>query len=121
MIEVLKNFSDNIVALACKGHVTRRDYDTILVPAVEKALKQRKNVRVYYQIDSDFAGIDPGAVWEDFKVGLEHLQRWERIAVVTDVDWIRHTIKIFSFLMPGEVKIFSIAETSKAHDWIVGA
>jgi SpoIIAA-like len=43
----------------------------------------------------DLAGIDPGAMWEDFKVGMEHFTRWERIAVVTDVEWIKNTIKIF--------------------------
>lgn len=121
MIEVLRDFPDNIVALACKGQVTRRDYETMLVPAVEKALRQHRNVRVYYQIGAEFAGIDPGAVWDDFKVGLEHLMRWERIAVVTDVDWIRHTIRIFSFLMPGEVKIFPTSEAAEAREWIVRA
>jgi SpoIIAA-like len=121
MIELLKGFPDNIVALACKGQVTRRDYETVLVPAVEKALKQHRNVRVYYQIGAEFVGIDPGAVWDDFTVGLEHLMRWERIAVVTDLDWIRHTIKIFSFLMPGEVKIFPTSEAAEAREWIVRA
>jgi hypothetical protein len=36
-----------------------------------------------------FSGIDAGAVWEDFRVGMEHLSRWERMAVVTDVEWLR--------------------------------
>ena len=49
----------------------------------------------------DFAGIDPGAMWEDFKVGMEHFTHWERVAVVTDVEWIKHTVRFFSFLMPG--------------------
>jgi SpoIIAA-like len=121
MIELLPNFPDNVIALACKGHVTRRDYDTVLVPCVEKTLKGHKKVRLYYQIGSDFEGIDPGAVWEDFKVGVEHLLRWERIAVVTDVDWIKHTMRFFGFLMPGEFRIYPTTEASKARDWIVGA
>jgi hypothetical protein len=97
MIETLTDFPDNIVALAAKGHVTRRDYETVLVPAVEKAFKQHRNIRVFYQIGADFAGIEAGAVWEDFKVGMEHLLRWERIAVVTDVDWISHCGQDFWF------------------------
>ncbi len=121
MIEILPNFPDNIVALACKGQVTRHDYETVLVPYVEKALERHEKVRLYYQISSDFVGIDPGAVWEDFKVGVEHLLRWERIAIVTDVDWIRHTMRFFGFLMPGEIRIFPTTEISKARNWIVGA
>jgi hypothetical protein len=29
---------------------------------------------------------------EDFKIGVEHLSRWERVAVVTDIDWIKHAV-----------------------------
>jgi hypothetical protein len=121
MIEALKGFPDNVVALACEGHVTREDYETVLVPIVEAALKQHDKIRLYYQIGADFEGIDPGAVWEDIKVGVEHIMRWERIAVVTDVDWIRRTMRAFSFLIPGKMHIFSVAETAKARDWIVAA
>src|SRR5208282_4161731 len=93
MIEALNGFPTKVLAFACKGHVTKRDYETVLIPAVEEALKQKSKVRLYYQIDPDFSGIEPGAVWDDFKVGMEHVLRWERIAVVTDVDWIRYTIR----------------------------
>jgi hypothetical protein len=121
MIETLSDFPDNVVALKCKGHVTTADYKDVLEPAVEKALGAHEKVRLYYQIDTDFSGIDPGAMWEDFRVGMGHLLRWERIAVVTDVDWIRHTMSAFSFLMPAELKVFPVAEASKARDWIVAA
>ncbi len=91
----------------------------MLIPAVEEALKQTGKVRLYYQIDPDFSGIEPGAVWDDFKVGMEHVLRWERIAVVTDVDWIRYTIRAFSFVIPAVTKIFPLDEKAKARDWIV--
>ncbi len=121
MIEALPNFPGNVVAFACKGHVTRADYETVLVPIVEKALQQHKKIRLYYQIGAEFAGIDAGAAWEDFKVGVAHLSRWERIAVVTDVDWIRHTVRIFGFLMPRDVKVFPTSEMAVAREWIVAA
>ena len=45
---------------------------------------------------------------------------WERIAVVTDVDWIRTATKAFGFAMPGEVRVFSNAELGAARDWLTG-
>ena len=30
MIEILKNFPDNVIALSCKGQVTKEDYDGFL-------------------------------------------------------------------------------------------
>ena len=119
MIETLKGFPATVLAFVCKGHVTKSDYETVLIPAVEEALKQKGKVRLYYQIDPDFSGIDPGAMWDDFKVGMEHVLRWERIAVVTNVDWIRHTIRAFSFVIPGVVKVFELPEAAKAREWIV--
>ena len=121
MIEQLQEFPANVVAFACKGRVTQLDYQTVLMPAVEGALLQHDRLRLYYQIDADFSGIDAGAMWEDFKVGIEHLTRWERIAVVTDVDWIRHTIRAFRFLIPGTVKIFPLDQAAKAREWIIAA
>ena len=119
MIEALKGFPTKVLAFACKGHVTKRDYETVLIPAVEEALKQAGKIRLYYQIDPDFSGIEPGAMWDDFKVGMEHVLRWERIAVVTDVEWIRYTIRALSFVIPGVAKIFSLAEAPQARDWIL--
>jgi hypothetical protein len=121
MIEALKDFPANVAAFVCRGHVTRHEYETVLVPAVNKVLDGHQKLRLYYETAADFGGIDPSAVWEDFKVGVEHLGRWERIAVVTDVDWIKHTMRAFSFVMPGELKVFSLAERGKAREWIVSA
>ncbi|HUA84187.1 MAG TPA: STAS/SEC14 domain-containing protein [Bryobacteraceae bacterium] len=118
MIEALEGFPDKILAFACQGRVTKSDYEGVLIPAVEQALKEPGKVRLYYQINADFSGIDPGAMWDDFKVGMEHILRWERIAVVADVDWIRNTVRAFSFVMPGMVKVFRLDEAAKAREWI---
>ena len=118
MIEHLTSFPDNVLAFVCKGRVTKADYDAVLVPAVVQALKTHDKVRLYYETAGDFAGIDPGAMWEDFKVGMEHLTRWERVAVVTDVEWIKQTIRFFRLLMPGTMKLFPTSEATQAREWI---
>ncbi len=119
MIEHLSNFPDDVLAFVCKGRVTKADYDSVLVPVVMKALEKHKRVRLYYETAADFSGIDPGAMWEDFKVGMEHLTRWERVAVVTDVEWIKQTMRFFSFMMPGATKSFPTSEAAQARAWII--
>jgi len=121
MIEHLKDFPDNVVAFVCRGHVTKGDDDTVLVPAVMQALKNHEKLRLYYETAADFSDIDPGAVWEDIKVGMKHFTRWERMAVVTDIKWIKNTIKAFGFLMPGELRIFPAAASAQAREWITSA
>ncbi len=118
MITPLSGFPGNVVAVACSGRVTRGDYKTVLIPAVQAALKANAKVRLYYEIDPDFSGLEPAAMLEDFSIGMEHLSRWERIAVVTDVEWIRLAVHAFGFLMPGKVRIFPLKEAISARTWI---
>jgi hypothetical protein len=118
MIEVLQGFPEGVVAAVAKGQVRRQDYDEVLTPAIEAAFARRQKVRCYYELGRDFTGMDPGAMWEDFRVGMGHLAGWERIAVVTDVEWIRLAINAFRFLVPGETRIFSTDQAAAARRWI---
>ncbi len=68
VIEALKDFPDNISAFAYHGHVTKADYETVVIPDIEDKLTRHKRVRAYVEIAPDFAGVDPGAVWEDTKL-----------------------------------------------------
>jgi hypothetical protein len=118
MIERLQGFPDNVCPFVCHGHVTGEDYATVLVPAVQETLKTHHKVRLYYETAPDFTGIDPSAVWQDTMVGMRHLFSWERIAVVTEVDWIKNTFRFFTFLMPAPMRVFPNAEAAEARRWI---
>jgi hypothetical protein len=104
--------------------VTKADYETVLIPDIEDKLSRHKKVRVYCEIAPDYVGLDPGAVWEDTKVGASHLRDWERAAMVTDVEWMRHAAKFFGgffgFLVSGEWRAFPTADADKAREWVVG-
>lgn len=121
MIEIVESFPDNVVGLIAKGQLTKNDYEQVLIPQVEAALKRHAKIRLYYEIGPQFSGVDPGAAWEDLKLGVEHLSRWERVAVVTDVDWIKHLLNAFRFVIPCPVRLFSVADTSDARAWIASA
>lgn len=65
--------------------------------------------------------LDADAILEDFKLGMQHLANWERFAVVTDVQWIAHAAPLFSFLMPGAIKVFPVKDADHARSWIVAS
>ncbi len=118
MIERLTGLPDNVIGFSAHGHVTAADYEQHVVPAVEEVLVAHDKIRLLYQLGEDFEGFDVGALWEDTKVGLGHLAAWERIALVTDVDWLRTAAKAMGFMMPGEVRVFPNAELDAARDWL---
>ncbi len=118
VIEELTGLPENVIGFSAHGKVTARDYELQVVPAVEQALVSHDKVRLLYQLSDDFDGFEAGALWEDAKVGLSHLAAWERIAMVTDLEWIRMATKAFGFAMPGEVRVFSNAELGAAREWL---
>jgi hypothetical protein len=79
VIEALSGFPENVLGLRISGHVKREAYQTVVIPTVEAALKRAQKLNIYCQVDSDFAGLELGALWDDLKVGLGNLTRWESI------------------------------------------
>jgi hypothetical protein len=118
MIDRLPNLPDHVLGFLASGQVTASDYESVLIPAIESKIKERGSVRVLYQIGPAFSGFTAGAMWDDAKVGMMHVKAWEKIAVVTDIDWIARAIGIFRFAMPCPVKVFSNRQYAEAVDWI---
>ena len=118
MLERIQGLPENVIGFTARGVVTGADYESVLIPAVEKMLADRKNVRLLYHLGDDFKGFDAEAIWNDAKVGMQHLTSWERVAVVTDVGWIRTTMKAFGFVLPGHVKVYSNNKLTEALKWL---
>ena len=64
-----------------------------------------------------FDGLSGGALWQDLKMGVDHLTRWERIALVTDIDWMTHLAALFGGMTPGDLRRFPLAEREAAIAW----
>jgi len=118
MIETLDGFPADAVAVRAGGFVTESDYDQVLVPAVERAFRSNESVRLYYEIGPDFYGYSLGALSRDFWVGMRHLTRWKRVAVVTDISWIAQFVRMYSFVVPGPTMVFRTADAAAARAWL---
>jgi hypothetical protein len=118
MITQVSGMPGSIIGFEISGVVTARDYEDVVIPAINAAASESSKLRLFYHVTPAFESFDLGAMWNDAKVGLEHLANWEKIAVVTDVGWIRSGIKVFGFAVPGEVCVFDNAERDAAMIWL---
>ena len=114
MIELVAGLPKNVVGISVWGRLTLQDCCHVLMPAMRKSLKYHDKIRLYYELGSRF----PGAAWDDLDLGLEHFARCERVAIVTDIGWVRHTVKAVRFLIPSEVRVFSTIEAEAGRIWI---
>jgi hypothetical protein len=118
MIELIEDFPPNVIAINATGNVTGHDYQEILVPLVEEKLAEFEKIRLLYYLGPDFKKFTTTALWDDAKIGLHHLSGFERVAVATDVQWIRKMIRAISLAVPKTVRLFSNDELGHAKLWI---
>jgi len=118
MIEKIPGLPDNVLGFTAKGKVTADDYESVIIPAVEELFSRKEKARFLYHLGADFTGFEAAAMWDDTKLGLKHLSGWEKMAVVSDIDWILATVKIFGLVIPGHVRMFHNGELTEATRWI---
>jgi hypothetical protein len=117
MIRVMDGLPENVLGVEAIGKVTDEDYETVLARAVEEKLGAHDRIRCVYVLGDEFEGWTLGAMWEDAKIGGHDLRRWEKIAVVTDRDWVTHAVKAFGWMIPGQVRVFAVGELEDAKAW----
>jgi SpoIIAA-like len=123
MIERMADMPAGTIGFRVTGEVEREDYDNVLVPELRKAIEAGGGLRTLYLVE-DLDEIEPGALWADaklgFDVGVRHRREWVRSAIVTDADWMARATRFFAWMIPGEAKVFALAELEAAKTWVAG-
>lgn len=118
MIEQISGMPPGALGFRASGQVTAKDYERVLVPDVEAAFALNRKLRLLYHVGPDFTGFDPGAMWEDAMLGFRHFSGWDRVALVTDVQWLRVAALAMGFAVPAQFKLFHNIEFDEATTWI---
>ena len=118
MIKQLSGLPAGVIGFEVTGTVTAEDFRDVILPAVDTAARSG-DVRFMIVIP-EFRGMTPGALWEDLRVAMENFQKWKRIALVTDIEWMHQMTSLFGWMTPGEVKTFPASERDQATAWVSG-
>ena len=116
MISELNGLPEGVIGFDASGKIAAEDYRDVILPALEQAAKAG-DIR-FLIVMRDFDGISGDAVWQDLKVGFEHLHSWKRIALVTDIAWMTHLTNLFGWMTPGETKTFPRDQRDQAIQWV---
>jgi len=116
MIKELTDMPAGVIGFEASGKLRAEDYRDVVLPALERAA-QTGEVRFLIVIP-DFEGMSGGALWQDLKMGVEHLRAWKRIALVTDIEWMTRLTALFGWMTPGDTKTFSLGQLADAVQWV---
>jgi len=121
LIERLTDLPPGTLGFRASGKIGSHEYRQMMEP-IYAALDRGEKLNIYFELAGDFHGLDVGALWQDVKaagsVGLKHRSSWQRMALVTDKDWVRHGANAFGWLAPGELRLFDPSEQAEARAWL---
>jgi hypothetical protein len=118
MITVLTGLPEGVLGFEARGKLTAEDYTEVLEPAIAAATGAGQKIRVLLDFGGEFEGMEPGAAWQDMRVGVREWSAWERIALVTDHAWMRDALSMFAWAVPGEARAFPVKERDAAIEWL---
>lgn len=121
MIEELPDMPAGVSGIRISGRVTADDFHQFK-PTLDRMLDS-DDIRFVEVIGPDYEGFGPGGLLADFKQGfstLKHIRAFTRTAVVSDKEWVAHTMHALGWMIPGEMKIFGMDELEAAKEWAAG-
>jgi hypothetical protein len=122
MIETLPDMPQGVTGIRVSGRLRGEDLREFK-PAMVGLLKNGE-IRIVEVIASDYEGFGPGGFVEDLKLGFgalfQHHSAFKRIAIVSDKEWVAHTLHALAWMIPGELAIFGLGELERAKGWAAG-
>jgi len=123
VIERMPDMPPGVLGFRVKDEIEREDYTEVLEPALQEALEAGQGLRTLYVIEG-LDEIEPSALWEDtktgFNLGFRHHSEWVRSAIVTDIEWMARATRLFAWMIPGEARVYPVAELEQAKAWVAG-
>lgn len=120
MFVPITDLPDSTVGFTAHGKIHAEDYRDTLIPAIEHLIARSGKARVLLVLGPEWEGYSVGAMFDDVKLGIEHLRAWERFALVSDAGWIHRVAQVFGWIVPGDVRSFPYSQLDEARAWVTG-
>ena len=118
MIEKINDIPSHVAGFKATGKVTKDDYAHVVIPSVEKILKEHGHIHFLLVLDTQVGNFTAGAWMNDALIGVKHLSKWKKMAIVSDQKAVEKITDIISPIMPGESKGFSLKDIEEAKKWV---
>jgi hypothetical protein len=118
MVTIITDVPHDVAGFSLTGKITGHDYETIVIPKIDEVAEQSGKVRFLLVLNTSIGNFNIKAIWDDVKVGLKHLSKWHKTAIVSDEKGVNLFTDTLGQLIPGETKSFTLAEVEKAKEWV---
>ncbi|MFL9844006.1 SpoIIAA family protein [Flavobacterium rhizosphaerae] len=116
MIVQIPDLPANLVGFRSDGEVTSEDFEIVKVQ-VNNFVKKEGKLNYLLLLDNSPADFTLGAWLQDALLGITHITKWNRAAIISDLKVVKNFTDVFSKLMPGEFRCYPEEQYEKAVDW----
>lgn len=117
MITPIPGLPNNMVGFRTEGEVTKDDYQIVNFQ-VANLVEKTGQLNFLFFLDNSPKDFTMGAWFQDAMLGLSHLTKWNRAAIVSDLEGVIKFTDVFSKIAPGEFRGYHKADFQKAVDWV---
>ena len=118
MLRRMSDMPAGTVGFEAIGEVEDDDWERAVEPVLRSEIAAGHKLRLLYLLGLKASAVEGDAFKADSGFRARHASSFERVAVVSDEDWIRPALRALSFLLPGKAKGFRIHELAEAKTWL---
>lgn len=120
MITQLKNIPNTMVGFRASSEVTKDDFDKVVLPAVAELIQRTDELNYMLVLDTPLRNFTIGAWIKDALLGLNNLNKWNRVAIISDSESLNAFTNMFGKVMPGEFKGYAPEQIDEAIELVSG-
>ena len=118
MLRQIRDMPEGTFGFEAVGEVEDDDWEHAVEPVLRHEIADGRKVRLLYLLGPESRQVEGDAMAADTGFRARHASSFERVAVVSDEDWIRPALRVLSFLLPGKARGFRVTELANAKAWL---
>ena len=118
LLRSITDMPTGTIGFEAVGEVEDDDWEETVEPVLRQEIAAGRNVRLLYLIGTEAHEVEGDAMSADTGFRVRHATSYERVAVVSDEDWIRPALRALSFLLPGKARGFRVRDLAEAKAWL---
>ncbi len=118
MLRRMTDMPNGTIGFEAVGEVEDDDWEETVEPVLRQEIAAGRDVRLLYLIGAGAREVEGDAMSADTGFRMRHATSYERVAVVSDEDWMRPALRALSFLLPGKARGFRVRDLADAKAWL---
>jgi hypothetical protein len=118
MLRRMTDMPAGTIGFEAIGEIEDDDWERAVEPVLRDEMADGRKIRLLYLLGPEAREVEGDAMKADTGFRARHATSFERVAVVSDEDWMRPALRGLSFLLPGRARGFRVRELAAAKTWL---